>query len=144
MHAVEDRDAAVDVVVELDTVLALVGAEQPADVLHDSTFEREREGEEQGVELGPVEALAEVGAGGDEHDPVVGVPVGDGVGDGLAGSLAEPAAKHERVVAQAVESGDDGVDVLGALGEHQAGPTGGEHASWTSAQICAVRAGRRR
>ena len=72
MHPVEDGDAGVDVVVELDVVLALVGAEESSDVLDDSSLERQREREEQGVELGPVEALAEVGAGGDEDDAGVG------------------------------------------------------------------------
>lgn len=43
MHAVEDRDADVDVVVELDVVLALVGAQQSSDVLDDASLERERE-----------------------------------------------------------------------------------------------------
>jgi hypothetical protein len=43
VHAVEDGDAAVDVVVQLDAVLAFVGAQQPADVLDDASFEREEE-----------------------------------------------------------------------------------------------------
>jgi hypothetical protein len=63
--------------VELDAVLAFMAAEQPADLLDDAAFEREGEREEQGVELGPVEALSEVGTGGDEDDPVVGVSGGD-------------------------------------------------------------------
>ena len=73
VHAVENGNAHVDVVVEFDVVFAGVAAQQPPDVLHDPPFEREWEGEEQGVELGPVESFAEVGAGGDEHDPGVGV-----------------------------------------------------------------------
>ena len=92
MHAVEDGDSDIDVVVELDVVFALVGAEESSDVLDDPSLEREREREEQGVELGPVEALAEVGAGGDEHDAGVGRPSGDGVADRGSCLLAEAAA----------------------------------------------------
>ena len=123
MHAVEDGDAAVDVVVELDVVLAFMASQQPADVLHDAALEREREREEQGVELGPVEPFTEVGAGGDEHDPVLGFAVGDRVGHAGARTLAESASQHERVVTERCEAGDDGVDVFGPLGEHQAGPS---------------------
>lgn len=61
VHAVEDGDASVDVVVELDVMLSLMGAQESSDVLDDSALERQREGEEQRVELGPVEALLEVG-----------------------------------------------------------------------------------
>jgi hypothetical protein len=60
VHAVEDGDATVDVVVELDVVLAGMGTQEPADVLDDAAFESEWEREEQGVQLGPVEPLAEV------------------------------------------------------------------------------------
>lgn len=59
VHAVEDRDPGVDVVVELDVVFSLVGAQESPDVLHDSALERQGESEKQGVELGPVEALAQ-------------------------------------------------------------------------------------
>src|SRR5215475_5602226 len=73
VHAVEDRNADVDIVVELDVVLAVTLTEEPSDVLHDSPLEGEGEGQEQGVERGPVEALAEVGAGGDQHDALLAV-----------------------------------------------------------------------
>ena len=94
VHSIEDRDAGIDVVVELDVVLAFVGSQEPSDVLDDAAFEREGEGEEQRVELGPVEAFAEVGAGCDEHDAAVGSRVDEGVADGGACLLAESAAKH--------------------------------------------------
>ena len=57
VHAIEDGDASVDAVVELDAMLSLMGAEESSDVLDDSALERQREGEEQRVELGPVEAF---------------------------------------------------------------------------------------
>lgn len=72
VHAFEYGDPAVDVVVELDVELALVGAKEPPDVLDHSALEREGEGEEQRVELGPVEAFAEVRAGCHEHDAFIG------------------------------------------------------------------------
>lgn len=65
-------DADIDVVVEFDLVLAGMGAKEPADVLDAPILEREGEGEQQGVEYGPVEALAEVGA--DDDDPVLVAP----------------------------------------------------------------------
>jgi len=60
VHAIEDGDAGVDVVVELDVVLALVGSQESTDVLDDASLEGEGEGEIEGVELGPIEPLAEV------------------------------------------------------------------------------------
>ena len=65
VHPVKDRDPPVDVVVELDAVLSFVGAEETKDVLHHSSLKREWEGQEQRVELWPVESFAEVGASGD-------------------------------------------------------------------------------
>lgn len=73
VHAVEDGDASVDVVVELDVMLSLMRAQESSDVLDDPALERQREGEEQRVELGPNEALPEVGAGGDKYDSGVGL-----------------------------------------------------------------------
>jgi len=63
MHPVEDGDARVDIVVELDVVFALVGSQQSADVLDDPTLEGGGRGEVKGVELGPVETLP-------RYDPV--------------------------------------------------------------------------
>jgi len=93
--------------------------------LHDTTLEGEREGKEQRVELGPIEPFPQVRAGRDQHDPVVGIPSGDGVRDGLAGALAESTSQHERVVTEHRQPGNERVDVLGSLGEHQAGPARG-------------------
>lgn len=60
VHPVEHWDAYVDVVVEFDVKFARVSAQETADVLDDSAFESEREGEEQRVEFGPVEPFSEV------------------------------------------------------------------------------------
>jgi hypothetical protein len=99
VHAVQDRYLDVDVVVELDVVLAISLAEEPSDVLHDPSLESQREGQEQGLERGPVEALTEVGTGGDHNDAVlaalaaVGVVVGiQGVGHGASGLPAQATA----------------------------------------------------
>jgi len=62
VHAIEDGDASLDVVVEFNLVFVIVRAEQAANILNDTSFERERESEEKRVELGPVEALTEIGA----------------------------------------------------------------------------------
>lgn len=60
MHALQHGDPTVDVVVERDVVLAVMGAEETADVLDYPALEREGEGKEEGVELGSVEAFAEI------------------------------------------------------------------------------------
>lgn len=122
MHAGEYGDVCVEVVVELDVVFGVVGSQEPAHVLHDSSFERDGEGEKEGVELGPVEPFAEVGAGGDDHDPVVGVGCGHGVMDCGEGLLAEPAFEDVGVMAGGGELAAYGVDVDGPLGEHKTGP----------------------
>jgi hypothetical protein len=45
VHPVEDRDPIIDVVVELDVVLAFVGSQEPPDVSNKAAVEREWEGE---------------------------------------------------------------------------------------------------
>jgi len=52
VHPVEHRDSHVHVVVEFDVMLVLVRPEQSTDVLNHSALERDREGQEKGVELG--------------------------------------------------------------------------------------------
>jgi hypothetical protein len=98
--------------VELDVVLAVVRAQEPPDVLDDPTLEREGEGEEERVALGPVEALPKIRAGGDEHDPRSLGPGGDGVGDRGSGLLTETALEHEGPVAELGEPFDDGIDTV--------------------------------
>jgi hypothetical protein len=66
VHRTQDGEAHVGVVVDADVRLVLVGAHQPPRVLDEAPLEGDGEGEEEGVELGAVEALAEVLAGG--HD----------------------------------------------------------------------------
>ena len=99
MHSGEDRDAVINVVVEFNLVLAHVGAQESADVLDDASSEGNRERKEQGVEFWPVEAFADVGAGGDDGDSCSVVAV-DGVGHGLPRSLAQAAAQDMRSGAQ--------------------------------------------
>jgi hypothetical protein len=64
VHPSEHWVEAVVVVVDLDAGLAGKGAGDAADTLHDPASARDREGQEQRVELWEVEAFAEVGAGG--------------------------------------------------------------------------------
>ena len=68
MHPPEEGMEAVVVVVDLDAGLAGKGSGDPADVLDDPAPTGDREGQEQGVQLGEVEAFAEVGAGGQQQD----------------------------------------------------------------------------
>jgi hypothetical protein len=65
VHPGEHRNLGIHVVVDFDIVFALCGAQDAPDVLDDATFEGKGEGEEQGVELGRVESLAQIGAGRD-------------------------------------------------------------------------------
>ncbi len=87
----------IDIVVQLDVMLAFVGSQQSSDVLDDATLERERESEEQRVKLGPVEPFAEVGTGRHERDPGVRVASEECVAHGGASFGAEPAAIGEVV-----------------------------------------------
>ena len=74
MHPSEQWVEAVVVVVDLDAGLTGKGAGDTADVLDDPASARDREGKEEGVEFGEVEAFAEVGAGGQQQDRVVAGP----------------------------------------------------------------------
>jgi hypothetical protein len=51
VHAGQDGDTSVQVVVDLDRVLAVLGTQDAADVLDQAALEGKREGQEQGVEL---------------------------------------------------------------------------------------------
>ena len=64
MHPSEEWVQAVVVVVDFDARLAGQSAGDSADVLHHPASTRDREGQEEGVEFGKVEAFAEVCAGG--------------------------------------------------------------------------------
>jgi hypothetical protein len=127
VHSLEDRDTAVDVVVKFDVGFAFV--------LDDSTSEGERKGEEERVELGPVEALTEIRAGSDEDDAHVRVAPGDGVVHSGSGFLAEAAAKHEGAVTEVGESRDDELEVVGSLCEDKAGATGFERGMDVGADV---------
>ena len=59
MHAAQKRVEGVVVVVDLDAGLVRQGAGDATDVLDDPATPRDREGQEQGVEGGQVEAFAE-------------------------------------------------------------------------------------
>jgi hypothetical protein len=65
---------AVVVVGDFDAGLTGKGAGDPADVLHDPTSARDREGQEQGIAFGEVKTFAVVGAGGQQQDPDVARP----------------------------------------------------------------------
>jgi len=56
----KDRNSIVHIVVNLDTVLAWVGAENSTDILDDLAFRLHREHKEYRVECRTVEALADV------------------------------------------------------------------------------------
>ena len=92
--------------------------------MHDSSFERDREREEEGVEFGPVEAFAEVGAGGDDDEPGVVAWCRHGFMDGGESLLAESAFEDVWFMAVSGKLFADGVDVAGALGEDETGATG--------------------
>src|SRR6266508_6389319 len=94
---VQDRDGAVGVVVHGHSALAWMGAQQPAGVLHQLSLERHREGKEQRVELGAVEALAQVLSGCD-HDQVLVRRGGlDGGQESVAGLLGKSTLEHDRL-----------------------------------------------
>jgi hypothetical protein len=63
--------------------------------LDEAAFERDREGEEEGVELRGVEPFAEVPAGRDDHQWLVGSAGLDLLDDRDAGTLAEPPFEDE-------------------------------------------------
>lgn len=108
------------VVVDLGGGLAGVRSQDSAGVLDEPAFERDRSGEEQGVERGAVEAFADVGTGGDdEQRRTVRSRSELGVGGG-AGLGAHTAAQDDRVVSTYGECLREYLKVVGALGEHQA------------------------
>ena len=118
MHPSKQRVQAVVVVVDFDAGLAGKSAGDPADVLHDPGPARDREGQEKGVELWKVEALAEVGASGQEQDRFMALV--ELIEDGLVQLLPRPSFQHGgfEPVTQA-ELGSESFEMLGAVGEHE-------------------------
>jgi hypothetical protein len=111
------------VVVDLGGGLAGVGSEDPAGILDEPAFEGDRCDEEEGVESGAVEAFANVGAGGDDKQRrPVGRVLQPGVGGGV-GFGARAAAQDDRVVSSLGKCLRECLEVVGALGEHEAVPT---------------------
>jgi hypothetical protein len=88
------------VVVDLGSGLAGVGAQDPTCVLHQTSFERDRRGQEERVQSGTVEALADVRAGGhgkqrwtrrNGDQPGQGLPAGrDSQSSGQDGRVVTP------------------------------------------------------
>jgi hypothetical protein len=66
----------------------LVGAHEATGVLDEAVLEGDREGEEEGVELWAVEALAEVLAGGDDDERLAAWRILDPVEQGGACALS--------------------------------------------------------
>jgi hypothetical protein len=97
VHPGEHGDAGVDVVVDLDVVLSVMGPEETTDVLDDPAFPCQWEGEEEGVERRPVEALPEVGRRGHEHDATA---VGglERFADGCSSLLSAPTSVQTRAL----------------------------------------------
>jgi hypothetical protein len=60
MHPLEDGHLTVCVVIHKDAALAFVGPHRAPHILHKFPLERNREGEEEGVNLRTIEALAKV------------------------------------------------------------------------------------
>ena len=69
MHARENRNVHIDVLMHLHPRLRFGLAEDPAHVLDEAPLERKWEGEEERVEWRAVESFAEETSGGDEEDP---------------------------------------------------------------------------
>ena len=114
------------VVVDLGGGLAGVRAQDPPGVLDEAPFERDRRGEEQGVQGRAVEALADVGAGGHDQQwrPAgLGLEPGEGGGAGLG---AHAAAQDDRSCPCVAQSCGEPLEVGGPLGEHQAVPPAGQ------------------
>lgn len=110
------------VVMDFGGGLAGMGAQDPTRVLDQASFERDRRGEEQGVQDGAVESLADELSRGDNQqrlslrrcvEPSEGVAAGFG---------AHAAAQHDRVEGLLPELVGEPFDMRGPLGEHQAVP----------------------
>jgi hypothetical protein len=104
------------VVVNLGGGLAGVGAQDPAGVLDEAAFEGDWRGEEQSVESWAVEALADVGPGGDHEQrwPVrLGLQAGEG---GCACFGAHAAAQDHWVASTVAESAGELLEVASPLG----------------------------
>ncbi|MFI5960442.1 hypothetical protein [Cryptosporangium sp. NPDC051539] len=96
-------------------------AHHAADPLDGESFESDRAGEEQGVQAGDDEAFTCDFVDRDENQRPAFVG-GEGAPDGIAFGLGEPTAEGQPFQAVVAEAGGEGVDVLDAVGEHDAVP----------------------
>jgi hypothetical protein len=126
----EEWVEAVVVVVDLDAGLPGKGSGDPADVLDDPAPTGDREGQEQGVQFGEVEAFAEVGAGGQQQD--WDVTLSESFEDRLMQLLAGPAFQYGRLeLVTRAQFASEGFKVLGTVGEY-------EHVSASSVRVSDV------
>ena len=112
----EHAGAHVVVVVDLGGGLAGVGAQDPAGVLDEAAFECDWRGEEQGVQDRAVEALTDVGAGGD-YKQRWSVSFGLQAQEGSCACFGTHAAAQDHRFASVVaKSAGEPVEVTGPLG----------------------------
>src|ERR1019366_2330969 len=122
----EHAGGGVVVVVDLGGGLAWAGSQDAPGVLDETSFERDRRGEEQGVQWGAVEAFTGIGPGGHGQQRwLAGLRLETGEGGG-PGFGAHSAAQHNRVVALVSQSVGEPLEVGGPLGQHQAVPSPGQ------------------
>jgi hypothetical protein len=118
VHPSEQWVQAVVVVVDLDAGLVGLSAGDSTDILHHARSTRDREGEEESVESGKVEAFAEVGAGGQEQDRCI--TLVELFEDGLVELLPGPSFQHGSLKALTrAQLAAESFEMLGAVGEDE-------------------------
>lgn len=114
------------VVVDFGDVFAGCGAYHSSGVLDEQAVEGDRGSEEQGVECGGVEALADERRGADDQDAVAGLRVGEAVHHRPTLGGAHSSLQDERFVSAQPKHGREDVHLGDSSGEYQAVPSAAE------------------
>jgi hypothetical protein len=122
VHCTQHRYADIGVVVDPHARLAALSTHETTCVLDEAALEGDGEGEEERVELRAIEPFAELLAGRDNDERLVGRGPLDLVHERLAGTFAKATFEHERRDSSLAEPFGERPAVLFPLAEDEAPP----------------------
>ena len=118
-HARHDRDATVDIIVNLNRILCFARSHDPSDVLDESPLKRKRKRQKERVERRRIEPLSEITTGRNQYRAIARPCSSKLVKHPRSRFLAHTASKNNRRGSAFLENLDERFKVLGPLGKNE-------------------------